>query len=77
MTNQTRNITSIFIVTQVSSSMSLVKFRKVIFLLRRTKSEITAILIFRHRASCILGKAFHCTPEKAFYIFNQQIYFII
>ena len=32
---------------------------------------------FRHRASCILGQAFHCSPENAFYIFNQQIYFII
>ena len=35
------------------------------------------ILTFRHRASCILGQAFHYTPENAFYIFNQQIYFII
>ena len=34
-------------------------------------------LIFRHRASCILGQAFHYSPENAFYIFNQQIYFII
>ena len=34
-------------------------------------------LTFRHRASCILGQAFHYSPEKAFYIFNQQIYFII
>ena len=34
-------------------------------------------LTFRHRASCILGQAFHCSPENAFYIFNQQIYFII
>jgi len=31
----------------------------------------------RHRASCILGQAFRYSPEKAFYIFNQQIYFII
>jgi len=31
----------------------------------------------RHCASCILGKAFHYFPENAFYIFNQQIYFII
>ena len=37
----------------------------------------TSILIFRHRASCILGQAFHYSPENAFYIFNQQIYFII
>ena len=36
-----------------------------------------AVLTFRHRASCILGQAFHYSPENAFYIFNQQIYFII
>ena len=35
------------------------------------------ILTFRHRASCIFGQAFHYSPENAFYIFNQQIYFII
>ena len=34
-------------------------------------------LTFRHRASCILGQAFHYFPENVFYIFNQQIYFII
>ena len=34
-------------------------------------------LTFRHRASCTLGQAFHYSPENAFYIFNQQIYFII
>ena len=34
-------------------------------------------LTFRHRASCILGQAFHYSPENAFYIFNQQIYLII
>jgi hypothetical protein len=32
---------------------------------------------FRHRASCILGQAFRYSPENAFYIFNQQVYFII
>ena len=31
------------------------------------------ILNFRHRASCILGQAFHYSPENAFYIFNQQM----
>ena len=36
-----------------------------------------SVLTFRHRASCILGQAFHYSPENAFYIFNQQIYFII
>jgi len=34
-------------------------------------------LTFRHRASCIQGQAFHYSPKNAFYIFNQQIYFII
>ena len=34
-------------------------------------------LTFRHRASCIFGQAFPYSPENAFYIFNQQIYFII
>ena len=33
-------------------------------------------LTFRHRASCILGQAFHYSLENAFYIFNQQTYFI-
>ena len=33
-------------------------------------------LTFRHRASCIQGQAFCYSPENAFYIFNQQIYFI-
>ena len=37
------------------------------------------MLTFRHRGSCIrvLGQAFRYSPENAFYIFNQQIYFII
>ena len=34
-------------------------------------------LNFRHRASCIQGQAFRYSPENAFYIFNQQIYFIV
>ena len=42
-------------------------------LLRRLGFSLT----FRHRASCVLGQAFHYSPENAFYIFNQQIYFII
>ena len=33
-------------------------------------------LTFRHRASYILGQAFYSSPENAFYIFNQQTYFI-
>ena len=40
-------------------------------------AERKLTLTFRHRASCILGQAFHYSPENAFYIFNQQIYFII
>ena len=39
--------------------------------------RIKGRLNFRHRASCILGQAFRYSPENAFYIFNQQIYFII
>ena len=35
------------------------------------------LLTFRHRASSILGQAFRYSPENAFYMFNQQIYFII
>jgi len=41
------------------------------------RSTLISMLTFRHRASCILGQAFHYSPEKAFYMFNQQIYFII
>ena len=34
-------------------------------------------LNFRQRASCIKEQVFRYSPENAFYIFNQQIYFII
>ena len=34
-------------------------------------------LTFRHRASSIQGQTFRYSPENAFYVFNQQIYFII
>ena len=40
----------------------------VIKLARRSEGALT----FRHRASCILGQAFHCSPENAFYIFNHK-----
>ena len=40
------------------------------------KPRLILHLTFRHRAS-ILGQAFRYSPENAFYIFNQQIYFII
>ena len=46
----------------------------------RAMVQVTVLffyLTFRHRASCILGQALHYSPENAFYIFNQQIYFII
>jgi hypothetical protein len=39
--------------------------------------SLGSALTFRHRASCILGQTFHYSPENAFYVFNQQIYFII
>ena len=50
--------------------------RKLVFTLPNGL-EFKTRLSFRHRASCILRKAFHYSPENAFYIFNQQIYFII
>ena len=37
---------------------------------------VTGLLTFRHRASCILGQAFHYSPENALYILNRQIYLI-
>ena len=43
----------------------------------REEIKLAVLLTFRHRASCILGQAFRYSPENAFYIFNQQIYFII
>ena len=46
------------------------------FLDTRDSFEQEGVLTFRHRASCVLGQAFHYSPENAFYIFNQQIYFI-
>jgi len=39
--------------------------------------SIFILLTFRHRASCILGKAFHYSPENTFLHINQQIYFIM
>ena len=39
-------------------------------------ADYISSLTFRHRASCILGQAFHYSPENAFYVFNQHIYFI-
>ena len=39
--------------------------------------QSTQCLNFKHCAFCILGQAFRYSPENAFYIFNQQIYFFI
>ena len=44
---------------------------------RKVTVNCRSRLTFRDRACCILGQAFHYSPENAFYIFNQQIYFII
>ena len=36
--------------------------------------EIDTLLTFRHCASCILGQAFHYSPENAFiYLINKYI----
>ena len=49
-----------------------------IFELQKCKMQHRFLLLnFRHRASCVLGQAFRYSPENAFCIFNQQIYFII
>ena len=53
---------------------SLIKTRKLSF---SERCQTSYGLTFRHRTSCILGQAFHYSPENAFYIFNQQIYFVI
>jgi len=39
--------------------------------------RVQSSLTFTHCASSILGQAFRYSPENSFYIFNQQIYFII
>ena len=42
-------------------------------------SEYEVAVFFNLQAPCVLyiGQAFRYSPENAFYIFNQQIYFII
>ena len=45
--------------------------------IRNSPKTLGVILTFKHRASSILGQAFRYSPENAFYVFNQQIYFII
>ena len=41
--------------------------------------ESICIVLINLQAPCVLciGRVFHYSPENAFYIFNQQIYFII
>jgi len=39
--------------------------------------HLDSVLTFRHRASSILGQAFRYSPQNAYYIFNEQIFFII
>ena len=58
----------------LSLSLSLSQLFCVIVL--HLNDGCVCVLTFRHRASCIVGQAFHYSPENAFYIFNQQIYFI-
>ena len=58
-----------------SRSVTVVQCRQRTLL--RHSSAVRGALTFRHRASYILGHAFRYSPENAFYIFNQQIYFII
>ena len=47
-----------------------------VFVLSPSRLSINPLTL-RHRASSIQGQAFHYSPENVFYIFNQQIYFII
>ena len=51
--------------------------QRVTFVCDPTKK--TSSSFFNLQAPCVLyiGQAFRCFPENAFYIFNQQIYFII
>ena len=61
----------------ISNICCFVRQTEAIYLANTRKPATNFLLTFRHRASCILGQAFHYSLENAFYIFNQQIYFII
>ena len=37
--------------------------------INKKKPSCKSLLTFRHRASCVLGQAFHYSPENAFYIY--------
>jgi len=56
---------------------STVAYSRITSFIPTYKYQRVRCLTLRHRASCILGQAFRYSPENAFYIFNQQIYFII
>ena len=56
--------------------LNLITFGHQISVIGCQRREIS-LLTFRHRASCFIGQAFRYSPENAFYVFNQQIYFII
>ena len=61
-----------------TSKQNCIRTMQLYGIIKPVESSIPdAVLTFRHCASCILGQAFHYSPENAFYIFNQQIYFII
>ena len=65
-------------VSLVVSDSCIILFWEFCFLPFCVDAQTNVIyLTFRHHASCILGQAFHFSSENAFYIFNQQIYFII
>ena len=77
-TGNGRTLSPTFFFTSFTEHCLKQKFPwQVILLLDGYRAHCSSPLTFRHRASCILGQAFHYSPEIAFYIFNQQIYFII
>jgi hypothetical protein len=65
--------------SEQTAFISLYNINLLVFIIE-TESVYCAVqlmLNFRHRESSLLGLAFHYSSENAFYIFNQQIYFII
>jgi len=55
--------------------LSYVRYFRISELHRKISTNLLRLdqvrtLNFRHRACCILGQAFHYSPENAFYIFN-------
>ena len=64
---------------QALNSMHKLLVENIIEMVKKFRLQVLGIspLTFRHHASCILGQAFRYSQENAFYIFNQQIYFIL